>query len=543
MRSLWTVRQLLNPWRYGFSSLQLFSHKVLRWMTPWPLMSLLFSSLILAHSSRFYAAAFAVQAGFYAVALAFAFVPQPTLRRLAVPGALTLPFYFCLTYTASTWAQLLLLCGRRWDRWDATHTIRFPLRAKRSKVAYIMSRFPKITETFVLYEILEHRRRGDAVEVYPLMREHQSVAHPDVERLLDCVHFLPFYSPAIVRANWYYLRHSPRAYLGTVAEAVRGNFGSTRLLLGALAFLPKSVAFAFEMERSGVTHVHAHFATHPALSAWIIHRLTGIPFSFTAHAHDVFGDRQMLREKLTSAAFAVTISEHNREFMARECGEDIRRKIHVIHCGVDVGYFTPPTVRTQSGPLRILCLASLWEVKGHTYLIEACRLLRQRGIAFHCHFIGDGECRAQLVEQISRVGLQDAFTFLGPQPRSVVRRMLHDAQVKVLACVPLPDGVRDGIPVALMEAIACGLPVISTVLSGIPELVDNGVSGILVAPRDPLALAEALERLACDPELRLRMGRYGRDKVMREFNLAANAEKLAALFAEPAVGDPVARSA
>ncbi len=539
MRSVWKGRQLLNPWRFGFSSLQLFSHKVVRWMIPWPLMAMLFSSLALAHSSRFYWAAFVLQAGFYAMALALALVPQPVVRRLALPAILTLPFYFCLTYAAAVWAQLLTLFGHRWDRWEATHTIRLPLRAQRTKVAYIMSRFPKITETFVLYEILEHRRRGDAVEIYPLMRERQPVSHPDVERLLDSVHFQPFLSPAIVRANWHYLRHKPRGYLGLVAEAVRGNFGSARLLLGALVFLPKSVAFAYEMERSGVTHVHAHFATHPALSAWIVHRLTGIPFSFTAHAHDVFCDRAMLGEKLTAAAFAVAISEHNREFMAQECGEHLREKIHVIHCGVDAGYFAPPAMAPDSGPLRILCVASLWEMKGHAYLVDACRLLHQRGIDFHCHFIGDGERRTQLVEQIAHAGLQDAFTFLGPQPRGVVLRMLHQAHVKVLASVPLPDGLRDGIPVALMEAMACALPVVSTVVSGIPELVENGVSGILVAPRDPIALANALERLARDPELRARMGRSGRDRVLREFNLAANAERLAALFAGSPLCDPL----
>ena len=209
MRSLWTVRRLLNPFRYGFSSLQLFSHKVVRWMIPWPLMAMLVTSLMLARSSKFFAAIFVLQAAFYTMALIFAFVPQRTARKLGLPGFVTLPFYFCMTYTAAVWAQVLLLAGRRWDRWDATHTSSHSPRTKQSKVAYIMSRFPKITETFVLYEILEHRMRGDAIEIYPLMRERQPVSHPDVERLADCVHFLPFISPAIVRANWHYLHRNP----------------------------------------------------------------------------------------------------------------------------------------------------------------------------------------------------------------------------------------------------------------------------------------------------------------------------------------------
>lgn len=531
MRSLWEARELLLPWRYGFSSLQIFSHKVMRWTIPLPLLAILISSLLLAHGSLFYSAMVALQLGFYGAAFAVALVSQRTLRKMRVPGAVSLPFYFCLTYAASVWAQLQLLGGKRWDRWDATHTIRVRPREQRTKAAYIMSRFPKITETFVLYEILELRKRGEAVEIYPLIHEHQPVAHPDVERLSDCVHFMPWVSRAVVRANWHYLRSSPRTYLGTAAKAVIANLGSARMLAGALVFFPKSAAFAYEMERGGVTHVHAHFATHPALSAWIIHRLTGIPYSFTAHAHDIFIHRQMLREKLTDAAFAVAISEHNRNFMTEKCGEELRSKIHVVHCGVDVEYFAPPATPQAAGPLRIICVASLWEMKGHAYLIEACRLMRQRGIDFHCDFVGDGDLRAQLMEQISRAGLEDSFVFLGPQPRSVVRGLLHQAHVKVLPCVPLATGMQDGIPVALMEAIACGLPVVSTTVSGIPELVDSGVNGILVPPRDPVALAEALERLARDPELRARMGRCGREKVLREFSLAANAERLSGLFA------------
>jgi len=551
--TVYAFRKLLNPWRYGFFSLQLFSHKILRWMIPWPLLGLFLSSLLLSRSSPFYAIAFLLQAVFYAMALMVAITPEPMMQKSSLPKAFTLPFYFCLAYAGSLRAQWNTVCGRIWYSWDATpRVLQMPERASEDprrvtpgKVAYIMSRFPKITETFVLYEIIELRKRGEAVEIYPLIRERQPVAHPDVERLSGCVHFVPWISRAVVRANWHYLRRSPRVYLRTAAEAVRRNLASARLLLGALTFFPKSAAFAYEMERGGITHIHAHFATHPALSAWIIHRLTGIPYSFTAHAHDIFVDRAMLREKLADAAFVVAISEHNRNFMAEKCGEELRNKIHVVHCGVDVEYFAPPATPQSTGPLpfltsqpqpvggpvRMLCVASLLEMKGHAYLIEACRLLRQRGIDFHCDFVGDGERKAQLREQISRSGLDGAFTFLGPQPRSVVRGLLHQAQVKVLASVPLPSGLQDGIPVALMEAAACGVPVVSTTVSGIPELVDSGVNGILVPPRDACALAEALERLARDPELRTRMGRRGREKVLREFNLAANAERLASLFA------------
>jgi glycosyltransferase involved in cell wall biosynthesis len=541
-RSLFAYKQLLNPFRSGFFSLQLFSRKVLRWMMPWPLFALFASAFALAHTAPGYEAAFILQAVFYALALSFWAVPDHTLTRMSLPTSVVLPFFFCLGNAGSLRAQWLTLRGNRCDHWEATSREQQRSAGPRShlsapslrKVAYIMSRFPKITETFILYEILQHHHHGESVEIYPLMREREPAVHPEAVSLFDRVHFQPFLSLAILRANLHYLCRAPRTYLGAIVEVLRGTLGNANFFFGAVVFLPKSVAFAYQMKRSGVTHVHAHFATHPALSALIISRLTGIPFSFTAHGHDVHCSRKMLREKLASAQFAVAISQYNRDLMAEECGDRLIHKIHVIHCGVDTDYFSPAPHPRPAKPLRIICVASLLEVKGHTYLVEACRILRERRIAFHCDLVGAGERRAQIEAQITKAGLGDAFTFHGPQPRAVVRRMFHQANVKVLASVPTSSGLREGIPVALMEAMACGLPVISSQLSGIPELVENGVSGILVAPRDSLALADGLERLAQDINLRVRMGTAGRVRILREFDLSQNASALAKLFSGPA---------
>jgi colanic acid/amylovoran biosynthesis glycosyltransferase len=399
-----------------------------------------------------------------------------------------------------------------------------------AKVAYLMSRFPEITETFILYEMLEQERLGNTVEIYPLLRQYPPVVHPEAAAATLRAHFEPFVSAAILRANWHYLRRRPRAYFAAMAEVLRGTFGSPRFFLGALVFLPKSVRFAYQMERIGVTHMHAHFATHATLSAMIIHRLTGIPFSFTAHGHDVHCDRRMLGEKLAAAAFAITVCDYNRELMAREFGEHLRDKIHVIHCGVDTEYFRPPRELPPPMPLRIASVASLLEVKGHTYLVEACRLLREHGIAFHCDLVGEGDLKLQIEAQIAAAGLQDAFTLHGAQPRSEILRLLQQAHIKVLPSVPTSVGSREGIPVALMEAMACGLPVVSSRLSGIPELVEDGVSGILIEPRDAFALAQGIERLARDPDLRARMGAAGRRRVLRDFSLAANTARLSTLF-------------
>ena len=398
------------------------------------------------------------------------------------------------------------------------------------KVAYIMSRFPKISETFILYEILEQERLGIPVEVYPLLREHQPVSHPEAEKMVQRAHFHPFISGPILRANWHFLRRRPVRYFKMIAEALGGTFGSLNFFFGALGILPKSVRFAYEMERQGITHVHAHFATHPALAALIIHWLTGIPFSFTVHGSDLHVDRRMLDKKVAAAAFAVTVSSFNKEIMVKACGESLRDKIHIVRCGIDSEVFAPPQRRDSNGVFRMLCVASFEEVKGHRYLVEACQLLRDRGINFVCDLVGEGPVRRQIEQQIADAGLGEKVIVHGSRPRQQVAAMLRNADVKVLPSVPTRNGKREGLPVVLMEAMASGLPVVSSKLSGIPELVDDGRAGILAMPRDVEGLAHALQKLSSDAELRQQMGRAGREKVLREFNLRTNAAVLAKLI-------------
>ena len=190
-----------------------------------------------------------------------------------------------------------------------------------TRLAYVMSRFPKISETFILREIVEVRRHGTPVEIYPLLRRQQSIMHSEAEDLAAGAHYHPLLSRDVVRANWHFLRIRPRAYLGSVWEVLRGTIRSPRHFPRTLALLPKSVYFAREMARAGVTHVHAHFSNHPALAAFIVHRLTGIPYSFTAHGSDLHVDQCFLAAKVLAAEFVITISDYNKEFMIEKCGE------------------------------------------------------------------------------------------------------------------------------------------------------------------------------------------------------------------------------
>ena len=430
----------------------------------------------------------------------------------------------------STLNRSVLHSSQEKRRWPVAAPSARPRQSPAPKVSYVMSRFPKLTETFVLYEILAMEKMGIDVRIYPLLRERQAVSHPEVVTLLPRVRYLPVLSLPIVRAQLHFLRHKTAAYLRVLWDVLRGTWGSANFFFGALGSFPKVVRFAYEMQKSGIGHIHCHFASHPAVAGLIVHRLTGIPFSFTAHGSDLHVERRFLNQKVREAAFVVTVSAYNKELIVRECGEEIREKIHVIHCGVDPEVFRQPTHRINQSAARVLCVASFEEVKGHEYLVEACRILRDRGTQIACDLVGDGPLRRSVEGQIKKANLESVIRVHGARPRPEVVRMMSEVDIMVLPSVPTRSGKREGIPVVLMEAMASELPVVSSELSGIPELVDNGYTGLLVPPRDIGALADALQKLLQNPALRSRMGRLGREKVVREFNLQRGVETLADLF-------------
>lgn len=391
-------------------------------------------------------------------------------------------------------------------------------------VAYVMSRFPKLTETFILFELLAVERMGQRVELYPLLRQREPVSHPEATALIPRAHYAPFLSRAILGSQVWALRHRPRAYLGALAALVRGTLGSANYLLGGLAIFPKVVHMARSMETRGVRHVHCHFSNHPAAAGFIIHRLTGIPYSFVAHGSDLHVDRHMLDRKVAEAAFTVAISRDNLEEIVAECGEWARERVEVIHCGVDTAALRPnDRPRAAVRPFTILCIGTLHEVKGQAVLVEACRILRDAGLDVRCRFIGDGPDESTLRDSIAAAGLADRVTLDGRRTRAEVIEALREADLVAAPSVHASDGKREGIPVVLMEAMSCGLPVVASRLSGIPELVDDGVDGLLVPPGEASALADAIRRIADDPGLADRLGGAARRKILRDFDLATNA--------------------
>jgi glycosyltransferase involved in cell wall biosynthesis len=409
-------------------------------------------------------------------------------------------------------------------------------------VAYVMSRFPHLPETFILREMIELERCGFEVLPFPLIVQRQELLHEEAQLWMNKVQRVPFCSPAVLAANVAALVHSPGQYAGLWRRTLAENRASPNFLLRAAALLPKAVCAARLMRQMGVQHIHAHYATHPALFAWLIHQLTGISYSITVHAHDIFVRTAMLATKLRDAAFVVAISEYNREHLAKVVGPWARDKIHVVHCGIDPAQYAPrggAPAGEHRGRFEIISVGSLQPYKGFAFLLQACAMLRDRGMALRCRIIGGGENRRQLQRIIAQCELKSVVELLGPRTQAQVSALLPTADCYVQPSIVTPSGKMEGIPVALMEAMACGVPVVATRLSGIPELVredsgdsggSGGSTGWLVTPGDAAALAQAIAAVHGDGHAASVIARGGRELVLREFHVQTNVKRLAELF-------------
>lgn len=396
----------------------------------------------------------------------------------------------------------------------------------RRQIAVLLSRFPLITETFILREVIELERQGQPVLLVPMIRENPAVVHPEALPWVERALFTPWMSMSIAAANVRMFLRQPLVYLRTVGQLIAGMIRSPDFLFRTAALFPKSVYVAERLAAEDIRHVHAHYATHPATMAMIISRFVpGLTYSITAHAHDIFVNRTMLGPKLASAAGIRVISRFNRGYLAALFPQIPLQKIEVIRVGIEPENYRAPTPAVDA-PFRILTVAGLKPYKGIRILIEACASLRRSGVAFVCDIVGDGPLRRTLAAQIQRAGLEEHVHLAGARPQGEVAEMIRLATVFVLPSIIAPDGQMEGIPVALMEAMAASRPVVASALSGVPELIEHGVTGLLVDPNNPEMLANAIRRIADDPEAAARLGEAGRERVAAEFALRENVSRL-----------------
>lgn len=415
------------------------------------------------------------------------------------------------------------------------------MQGKKPVVGYLLATFPSITETFVLREIASLRDRGFEIVVFAVKR----AGRPDVERsLLDgeasimAVYSRPDNVVLHFLANLRALFTKPIRYVKTLSVFIEEATKVHPKEAGRILYhFYCGIGFQRQFKKYEVDHLHAHFTAGGNVSL-AAHLFNGQPFSFTAHASgDIFMNPILLEKKVRHAAFVIPVCEYSRSYLNSVTGYKYVEKMNVVHNGVDldepsrlIGYRFNERNRSSRNGLRIVSVGSLIRVKGHATLVFACKALSEAGFKLKCEIIGDGPEKVTLARLIDEAGLPDLIELSGARSLSSVYTALAEADVFALLSEIDVNGYRDGFPTVLLEAMVMALPVVATWISGIPEIVEDGVTGFLVPERSPEAAAAALGSLLRDEQLRSTMGQAGRRRVEERFSLGVSADSRANVF-------------
>ncbi len=423
------------------------------------------------------------------------------------------------------------------------------------EVAYIVKGFPRLSESFITNEILILEGNGLPMRIFAL-KPGERIARNVIANMRTPLDTLPcLTSLSDTKLSKWLLENvsqfsvplarlilkRPRALLRTAAEAIammrryRGANGAPRKVF-IKEFLQAAYIADALIAAGGARHLHGHFCHGATTVTSFVSRITGIPFSFTAHAKDIYqaelnpGD--LLTRKLDAARFVVTCTDANCRHLVHQFGALAAHRVRTIYHGLDISRFHPRSTPANDGAVRVLSVGRHVEKKGFATLIRACDLLRRQGLAITCEIVGEaGEETASLEGLIATLGLGDLVRLTPPEPQTALAETYARATIFALPCVILDNGDRDGIPNVLAEAMATGLPIVTTPVSGIPEIVEDGINGIFVPPNDEAALAEAIKRVAADSELRARLGESARRTIIEKFDSSKTTMELQKLFA------------
>ncbi|MBI4982252.1 MAG: glycosyltransferase, partial [Candidatus Omnitrophica bacterium] len=417
-------------------------------------------------------------------------------------------------------------------------------RLLKRKVAFIFSQFPCYDETFILREMNELKAAGLDFVLYSIKPCKDKVIHQEAGQLAKITSYLPLISFKLIFINLFFALRHPFRYWSTFLQVFFVNLKSLNFFLKSIGLWMQTVGFAWLAKRDKVFHVHGQWATFPTTHAFIISKLNNIPFSFTGHAHDIFVDTVGLKQKISMAKFIVTCTEYNKKYLLNLLSRDsaiaragdnvliaLKDKIIVNYHGVDLEKFDSQDTKIQrhndTGSFKILSVGSLLECKGFDILINACKILKDKGLNFECTIAGGGPLREALEQKVRDFGLDGEVKFTGYITQDKLIPLYLKADILSLS---MRSKIHWGIPNVLLEAAAAKVPVICTHLPSIPELVENNKTGFIVPEDNPKALAEALLRLYRDKELGKEIGIQGYTVIRDKFEIKKNAMKLIELF-------------
>lgn len=407
------------------------------------------------------------------------------------------------------------------------------------RVIYLTRSWPRLSQTFIVNEILALERRGVRLDIFALEPSGEAIRQPGVDRVQAPVAYL--HRAGGWREHLEVAAGSPREYLTTAAFALRRRDLSSGY---ATATSWECFRFAVHLARhvmsvraagDSIAHVHAHFAHDPALVALFLHRLTGLAFSITAHARDLYQiPRRSLRERARAASEVLTCCRANVRYLRSELDPPSFAKVRVIHHGVDLEQFVPVSEQSGRSDVHVLSVGRLVEKKGFPDLLQACKLVAAEH-PFTLTIFGDGPLRAELEQLREELGLGEVVVLAGEHDSSAIVAAMHGADIFAITPYVTADGDRDGVPNVIVEALASGLPVLSTDVGGVAEAVRHGHNGYLAAPHDITEIARHLRELVADAGLRQRMGVAARTTAEEEFDVDRAAAELVGVFGLTAV--------
>ncbi len=399
----------------------------------------------------------------------------------------------------------------------------------------ILKGYPRISETFISNEILLLEQLGIPIRIFSMRLPRESFCHDSVKQIKARVDYLPTdlfldFQRLLLQTTLYAV-NNPVRFLEVLKKAGQ-RFHRTRSL-GTLKHLMQGCYLTHHLlaKSPEVVHLHAHFAHSPSSVALFSSMLSGLPFSFTAHAKDIYtSNPDQLREKIDLASMVMTCTRHNVDYL-RSLGKDTATPIHCVYHGIDLDLFTAAAKTEETKPpYKILTIARLTEKKGIPHILEALQLLKKKGISFTFTLIGDGDDKEQVINQIFASGLHKQTRWLGTMPHAKIIQELKAADAFVLGCKIAANGDRDGIPNVLVESLAMGVPAVGTDISALPELLITEKTGLAVASKNSTALADALLRILLDTQLRSHVTIEGKKHVQAHFDNKVLIRQLAALY-------------